>query len=85
MSEVKIKQIMGDIKMPSVKTVQTSIKVPEDKYEALKELKSIEETTISNLVLEGIDLLLKNRAPVLEDSLGRKADIISKVLKDLKE
>ena len=82
MTEV-ISEIAGVHEMAKERYIQTSIRVPESKYTVLEEIKKIEDNSITALVLEGIDLVIKDRAEELEKNLDKRMDSVKKVLKEL--
>jgi len=65
--------------------IQTSIRVPRDRYAVLEEIKGLEGTPINALVVEAIDFLIKDRYKELEENLNKKTAIVRSVLDSLKE
>jgi DNA transposition AAA+ family ATPase len=76
-------EIMETIHMAKERNIQTSIRVPESKYEVLEEIKKLEDTSISALVLEGIDRVIADRKPELTEKMRERNDLIKKVLDEL--
>jgi DNA transposition AAA+ family ATPase len=76
-------EIMETIHMAKERNIQTSIRVPESKYEVLEEIKKLEDTSISALVLEGIDRVIADRKPELTEKMRERNDLIKKVLDGL--
>ena len=66
--------------MTKERFVQTSIRVPESKYEILEEIKKIEDTSISALVLEGIDKIIIERKDELISRMKKRSDLIHETL-----
>lgn len=63
--------------------VSTSIRVPEDKYKLLEEIKKDDGTPINALVLEGIDMLLLSRKEQLKTSIKERSSNLLDVLNNL--
>lgn len=76
-------EIVEMIAMPKERNIQTSIRVPESKYEVLEEIKKLEDTSISALVLEGIDRVIADRKKELTEKMKERTDLIKKVLDGL--
>ena len=64
--------------------VSTSIRVPEDKYKLLEEIKKDDGTPINALVLEGIDMLLLSRKEQLQRSIKERSSTLLDALNNLK-
>jgi hypothetical protein len=83
--EVLSKEHCGEQIMVRESTVSTSLRIPESKYITLEELKRIEDKSINSLVLEAIDLLIIEKADILEEQMQDRTIVVRDVIKKLKE
>ena len=63
--------------------VSTSIRVPEDKYKLLEEIKKDDGTPINALVLEGVDMLLSSRKEQLKTAIKERSSTLLDALNNL--
>ena len=85
MNEVEVKSTLGECVpiMAKEQYVSTSIRVPEDKYKLLEEIKKDDGTPINALVLEGIDMLLSNRKEQLKVAIKERSSTLLDALNNL--
>ncbi len=74
-----------DIMPKKENTINTSIRVPEDKYTVLEEIKILKNKPINALVVEGIDLIIKEYKEDLRSNRDRRAGVVDKVLNELEK
>jgi len=84
-NEVEVKSIPKECAqiMAKEQFVSTSIRVPEDKYKLLEEIKKDDGTPINALVLEGIDMLLLSRKEQLKTSIKERSSNLLDALNNL--
>lgn len=69
---------------PKQETVSTSIKVPIEKYEVLAEIKKATGINIQDLIIEGIDLIIINRAEEALREVDERRASIKEIISTIK-
>lgn len=90
MSEVVSTFTPGETPMASTNKdeIKTNIRVPEEKYELLKDIKSETGEPINALIVEGVDLVLLKYESILKKAVKKaelKADKVEKTLAEIRE
>lgn len=74
--------------MSTPKEAKTNIRVPEKKYELLKDIKDETGKSINTLIIEGIDLILLEYEPTLDKAINKakqKDEMVKTVLSEIKK